>query len=570
MERGGVLGTKIWKEELKKLVLVLAGVIAICALVQAWTTGYSTGIWFSFDRFNGVETGNYSTSPPAAAISPQSRYGVVDHENHSINNSSLRGTFALAPAGSINYSSSPAAISPQSRYGVVDHEHHSKNNLSLSGTFALAPAGSFQIEMKNQSVISIASANNSLDSHHLKRNESVISGDNSTTVTTKEEWVIKIEQQLLSAKYEIENAAPALDNPELYGPVYHNVSRFKRSYEMMEKVLKVYVYPDGEKPYFHEGPMVFIYASEGWFMKQMEENKQFVTKDFKKAHVYYMPYSVYEMRRGIPAPEQHNMPQISLYIRDYVNTIASKYPFWNRTHGRDHFFVACHDWGPYTTKEHPELRSNAIKVLCNADLSEGYFVSGKDGALPETNLYGLQQPPRGLGGLPIRKRSILAFFAGGSHGRVRPVLFKYWKDKDPSMKIYENLPPEIAKEKSYINHMKDSKYCLCPMGYEVSSPRLVEAIYYDCVPVIIADHFFLPFSEVLNWESFSITVAEKDIPNLKTILLGISGRRYMSMQLRLSKVRKHFLWHRNSPQRYDIFHMILHSVWRSRLNEIDC
>jgi hypothetical protein len=77
---------------------------------------------------------------------------------------------------------------------------------------------------------------------------------------------------------------------------------------MMEKILNVYVYPDGEKPYFHEGPMGAIYASEGWFMKQMEDNKQFVTKDFRKAHVYYMPYIVYEMRRGIPAPEQHNMP----------------------------------------------------------------------------------------------------------------------------------------------------------------------------------------------------------------------------------------------------------------------
>jgi hypothetical protein len=37
-------------------------------------------------------------------------------------------------------------------------------------------------------------------------------------------------------------------------------------------------------------------------------------------------------------------------------------------------------------------------------------------------------------------------FVGGNHGRVRPVLFKYWKDKDLGIKVYENLPQEIAKE----------------------------------------------------------------------------------------------------------------------------
>jgi len=106
------------------------------------------------------------------------------------------------------------------------------------------------------------------------------------------------------------------------------------------------------------------------------------------------------------------------------------------------------------------------------------------------------------------------------------------------------------------------------MGYEVNSPRIVEAIYYECVPVIIADNFVHPLNEVLNWNAFSITVAEKDIPKLKDILLNISERRYRSMQLRVKKVQKHFIWHRN-PVRYDIFHMILHSIWLNRLNQIE-
>jgi hypothetical protein len=32
------------------------------------------------------------------------------------------------------------------------------------------------------------------------------------------------------------------------------------------------------------------------------------------------------------------------YLDKYVNIIAGKYRFWNRTGGADHFLVACHDW----------------------------------------------------------------------------------------------------------------------------------------------------------------------------------------------------------------------------------
>ncbi|KAF3774453.1 putative glycosyltransferase [Nymphaea thermarum] len=111
------------------------------------------------------------------------------------------------------------------------------------------------------------------------------------------------------------------------------------------------------------------------------------------------------------------------------------------------------------------------------------------------------------------------------HGRVRPVLLKYWSDKDEDMKIYGPLPNRVSRQMSYVQHMKSSKFCICPMGYEVNSPRIVEAIYNECVPVIIADNFVLPFDDILNWSEFSVVVAEKDIPKLKDILMAIPLRR---------------------------------------------
>lgn len=219
--------------------------------------------------------------------------------------------------------------------------------------------------------------------------------------------------------------------------------------------------------------------------------------------------------------------------------------------------------GPYTTTSHKELKENTIKALCNADTSEGIFKVGHDVSLPETTIRTPRRPHRYIGaGNKVSKRPILAFFAGLMHGRVRPVLLKYWR-KDKEMRIFGRLPRNM----SYIQHMKSSKYCICPMGYEVNSPRIVESIYYECVPVIIADNFVLPLSEVIDWSAFSIVVAEKDIPKLKEILLDIPMRKYLRLQANVKMVQKHFLWN-PIPVKYDLFHMILHSIWVKRLNQI--
>ena len=86
-----------------------------------------------------------------------------------------------------------------------------------------------------------------------------------------------------------------------------------------------------------------------------------------------------------------------------------------------------------------------------------------------------------------------------------------------------------------------------------------------CVPVLIKDHYVKPFSDVLNWKTFSVEVAVKEIPNMKKILEGISQPQYVRMQRRGLQVRRHFEVN-SPPKRFDVFHMILHSIWLRRLN----
>ncbi|KAA0064084.1 putative glycosyltransferase [Cucumis melo var. makuwa] len=375
-------------------------------------------------------------------------------------------------------------------------------------------------------------------------------------------WSSTADQELLQAKLQIENAPVIENDPNLYAPLFRNISLFKRSYELMESTLKVYIYREGERPIFHQGPLQSIYASEGWFMKILESNKKFVTKNPRKAHLFYLPFSSRQLEEVLYVRDSHSHKNLIQHLKNYLDFIAAKYPYWNRTGGADHFLVACHDWAPAETRKY---MAKCIRALCNSDVKEG-FVFGKDVSLPETFVRIARNPLRDVGGNPSSKRPILAFFAGSMHGYLRSILLEYWEGKDPDMKISGRMP-KVKGSKNYLWHMKNSKYCICAKGYEVNSPRVVESMLYECVPVIISDNFVPPLFEVLNWESFAVFVAEKDIPNLKKILLSIPEKRYREMQMRVKKLQPHFLWHAK-PQKYDMFHMILHSIWYNRLHQI--
>ncbi|GFP91231.1 probable glycosyltransferase at5g03795 [Phtheirospermum japonicum] len=343
------------------------------------------------------------------------------------------------------------------------------------------------------------------------------------------------------------------------GPMYWDPQVFHRSYLEMEKRLKVYIYKEGDPPVFHFGPCKHTYAIEGIFISSMEVNR-FRTFDPNKAHLFFLPLSVTMLTQVIYVPNSHEWSLMKNTASDYIDVIAQKHPYWNRSLGADHFMLACHDWGPEISFAIPNLYNNAIRALCNANTSE-QFDPSRDVSIPEIHL------PAGttrgmLGGPPPSKRPILVFYAGGVHGPIRPILLDHWENaSDPDVQIHRYLPKNVK----YYDMMRKARYCLCPSGYEVASPRMVEGLYSGCVPVLIKDGYVIPFSDVLNWETFAVIVPVKDIPNLKKILSGIKLRDYVRMQRRGIQMRRHFEIN-SPPKRYDVFHMILHSIWLRRLN----
>eukprot|EP00775_Hariotina_reticulata_P012387 gene12387-12521_t len=246
---------------------------------------------------------------------------------------------------------------------------------------------------------------------------------------------------------------------------------------------------------------------------------------------------------------------MAVMLLELKRHIQQTYPYWNRTQGRDHIWLATHDegacwfptevynhsiilthWGRmdadhtsntayeldnYSTvkfdnySQHLGMGSPDSKPISWTELTAGHacYTPGKDLVMPSAKspMHYRWSP---LLGAPAQHRSTLLYFRGDvgkkrlhnySRG-IRQALHSAarmhnWQQLfNISIGSREELPGD------YSFALATSRYCLVAPG-DGWSARAEDAILHGCVPVVIQDNVHVPFESILNWDSFSAQLA---------------------------------------------------------------
>lgn len=88
----------------------------------------------------------------------------------------------------------------------------------------------------------------------------------------------------------------------------------------------------------------------------------------------------------------------------------------------------------------------------------------------------------------------------------------------------------------YPDILQDSTFCLVVRGARMGQPALYDVMSAGCIPVIVADGYILPFSEVLDWKRIAVVVREEELGDLIHILETFTQERIFQLRQQVSYI----------------------------------
>ncbi|KAK9691191.1 hypothetical protein RND81_09G182200 [Saponaria officinalis] len=320
---------------------------------------------------------------------------------------------------------------------------------------------------------------------------------------------------------------------------------FEASLAKSDLNLKVYVYELPEK--YNEEWLKNERCSKHLFASEVAIHKALLKSEIRtlepnEADLFFVPVYVscnFSTINGFPA-----IGHARSLISSAVHLISLRFPFWNRTRGSDHVFVASHDFGACFHTLDVAKEDGIPEILRKSIILQTFGVKYKHPCQEVENVViPPYVPPQSIRSTLVKwplggTRDIFAFFRGKMEinpknvsGRFysKAVRTKIWKKFNNDKRFYLKR----NRYSGYQSEIARSIFCLCPLGWAPWSPRLVESVALGCVPVIIADGIRLPFDDVVPWSNISLTVAENDVVNLGKILDHVARTNLTTIQRNL-------------------------------------
>lgn len=279
--------------------------------------------------------------------------------------------------------------------------------------------------------------------------------------------------------------------------------------------------------------------------------------------------------------ERHHGLRSSLTLEYYQNAhyhILEQYPYWNRSSGRDHIWFfswdegACYapkeiwnsmmlvHWGNTNAKHNHSTTAywadNWDKISTHRRGIHPCFDPDKDLVLPAWKVPDANVLTSKFWAWPREKRKTLFFF----NGNLGPAYPNGRPEDSYSMGIRQKLAAEFGsspnkdgklgkqhaedvivtplRSDNYHADIASSVFCGVLPG-DGWSGRMEDSVLQGCIPVVIQDGIFLPYENVLNYDSFAVRIPEDEIPNMIKILRGFNET---EINLKLANVQK--IWQR--------------------------
>ncbi|XP_010521727.1 PREDICTED: probable glucuronoxylan glucuronosyltransferase IRX7 [Tarenaya hassleriana] len=269
------------------------------------------------------------------------------------------------------------------------------------------------------------------------------------------------------------------------------------------------------------------------------------TEDPYEADFFFVPVYVscnFSTVNGFPA-----IGHARTLISDAVRLVSARFPFWNRTRGSDHVFVATHDFGScFHTMEDRAIADGVPEILKNSIILQTFGVKYKH---PCQGVEHVVIPPyispesvrKTSNNFPATgKRDIFVFFRGKMEVNPKNISGRFY-----SKRVRTEIGRRYSGDRrfylrrnrlaGYQSEIARSVFCLCPLGWAPWSPRLVESVVLGCVPVIIADGIRLPFPSAVPWPEISLTVPERHLGDLGKILEHVAASNLSVIQRNLEE-----------------------------------
>ena len=135
--------------------------------------------------------------------------------------------------------------------------------------------------------------------------------------------------------------------------------------------------------------------------------------------------------------------------------------------------------------------------------------------------------------IPVKKDIFCSFVGSITHDIRKEMVAKLKSNPLFYIKTDEwSIHVNNDKQESFINTILRSKFTLCPRGYGAQSFRFYEALQLGSIPIYIHDdNKWQPYSDLLAWDKFSVSLHIKDIEALPELLQSISEETIEEMVL---------------------------------------